>query len=113
MTDSKTKAARRLMASGTPPKEVAHSLRRIGPHIVSLGAGLFTDVKGRAAGGGCPDGTSAHLLSRLEVLRHPRQSSRVLLHSAVRGLTAEESAEKNPKSVGGEAGSTRLIKARE
>ena len=26
MTDSKFKAARRLMASGTPPKEVAHSL---------------------------------------------------------------------------------------
>ena len=26
MTDSKTKAARRLMASGRPPKEVAHSL---------------------------------------------------------------------------------------
>jgi DNA invertase Pin-like site-specific DNA recombinase len=46
MTDSKVQAARKLLASGTSPQEVAHSLGVVGPHVVSLGAGLFTGVKG-------------------------------------------------------------------
>jgi hypothetical protein len=38
----------------------------------------------------------------------PRQSSHALLHSAALVVTAQESAKRNPKSVGGEARSTRL-----
>jgi hypothetical protein len=39
---------------------------------------------------------------------HPRQSSHALLHSAALVVTAQESAKRNPKSVGGEARSTRF-----
>jgi len=45
MTDGKVQVARKLLASGTPPHEVAHSLGGVDPHVVSMGAGLFTDVR--------------------------------------------------------------------
>jgi DNA invertase Pin-like site-specific DNA recombinase len=46
MTDSKVQAARKLLASGTPATRGGAELRRVDPHVVSLGAGPFTDVKG-------------------------------------------------------------------
>jgi DNA invertase Pin-like site-specific DNA recombinase len=40
ITDSKVQAA-----SGTPPQEVAHSLGVICPHVISMGASFFGDVR--------------------------------------------------------------------
>ena len=45
MTEGKVQAAKKLLASGTPPQEVAHSLGVSVPTL-SLGPGLFTDVRG-------------------------------------------------------------------
>jgi hypothetical protein len=61
MTDSKIQAARKLLEGGTPAREVAHSLGVSAPHVVSLGARLFTDVKdfAKTAGEGRP-GDQAH-----------------------------------------------------
>jgi DNA invertase Pin-like site-specific DNA recombinase len=48
MTDSKLQLARKPLASGTPPQEMAHGL---GVSVISMGAGLFTDIKGVAIRG--------------------------------------------------------------
>ena len=43
MTDGKVQAATKLLASGTPPRN-GGQLRRVGPHVISMGTGFFTDV---------------------------------------------------------------------
>ncbi len=45
MTDSKIQAARKLLESGTPTREMAHSLCVSVPTLYRWGASLFTDVK--------------------------------------------------------------------
>jgi len=49
MPNGKVQAARKLLASGTQPHEVAQ-LRRVGPHLISMGAGLLADVGGMRNG---------------------------------------------------------------
>jgi hypothetical protein len=51
MTDSKIKAARILMGEWHASEGGGAQLRRVCPHIVSLGAGLFAVVEGCEADG--------------------------------------------------------------
>jgi DNA invertase Pin-like site-specific DNA recombinase len=53
MTDSKIQAARKLLASGTPPYEVAHSLGVSVPTLYRWVPGLFANVGFALAGRPC------------------------------------------------------------
>jgi hypothetical protein len=81
MTDGKIQAARKLLVSGTPPHEVAHSLvRRVGPHVISMGTGLLTDLR--------PPGRRVdHPVRTLIVteLRSGRLTKRTLAHRGYSG----------------------------
>ena len=46
MTDGKVQAARKLLAKRHAATRGSAQLRRVGPHVISMGTGLFTDVRG-------------------------------------------------------------------